>query len=700
MPDDTSTARLLTLVFTDLQDSTALNEARGDAQAGALVARHRHHIERLAAEWQGRIVDFAGDGCFLTFEASSAAVQFALQLQEAHAEEPALPRVRVGVHMGEVTELLRNDGARRVEGLAVNLAARVNALARPGQVLLSASVAASARQRVGPELWGRALRWQAHGAHQVKGASEPIEVVEVGLVGTAPFAPPLTGEKARAAGPRIPRRWLAAAAFAALLIAGGAWFWLGDPGKPAAASAALPPIRSLAVLPLDNLSGDPEQTYFADGMTETLIAELAKLPGVRVVSRTSVMRYRNTQKALREIARELNVEGVIEGSVMRAGDQVRITAQLIDARSDEHIWAEQYDRELARVLEIQSEVARAVAGRVKLALTPQQVASLAPPAPLDPHAQDAYFRGLAQRSLGTLQGAERSVALFEDAIRIAPDYAPAYAALSTSHTFLGSWFGPAHAAGEVSKARAAASRALALDENLGDAHAALGRVFFFFDWDWAAAEREYRRALELPSSEGPMNGMSLAHLLSATGRTTEALQLADQVLAWAPLDSFVRTQRAILLMNAGQLERALQEFERVLETDPNNLNALQSRAGALDLLGRYEDAIRARRASAKVKPESAKMYSDAERAWRDGGEQAYWSFWQRVDEREQNFVWAAKGCAQLGDADAAFALLERAYRDRDPELRFLVSEPGLRPLHSDPRFAELARRMKLPLPER
>jgi TolB-like protein len=333
-----------------------------------LIARHREHLLRLAGETGGRVVDFAGDGCFLVFETPSAAALFALQLQQLHASEPELPQVRVGIHLGEVSERVG-----RVEGLAVDLASRIQSLARPGQVLVSGAAAASARQRIDREVAGRAVDWKSHGAYLLKGAGEPLEVVEVASKRQRP------SPRRRPARRRGPCREASARAL------GGAHFGARAGGGYLRFQArAADPIRSIAVLPLENLSGDPEQDYFADGMTDALIGELAKLGALDVISRTSVMQYKGAHRPLREIAGELGVDGIIEGSVLRDGEEVRITAQLIDARSDHHLWSDSYQRELRAVLAIQSEVARAVARQIELSLTPGEAARLVPPAPVDP----------------------------------------------------------------------------------------------------------------------------------------------------------------------------------------------------------------------------------------------------------------------------------------------------------------------------
>ncbi len=386
MADERS--RVLTLVFTDLADSTALKTERGDQAVGDLIQLHREYVTKLAGESNGRIIDWAGDGCFLTFETSSAAVTFALRLEQIHADHLELPGVRIGVHMGEVTERPGPGEAPRIEGLAVDIAARISGLAKPGQVLMSASVHNSARQRLGVETFGQPILWQAHGTYELKGLDEPMDIREAGVEGIAPLEAPAASEKAKLV-QRAKRRkgesstssrkfpLVPALTTVTLLLLSVAVVYLfatrgGVPNPSDAVPAAdIGPITSLAVLPLDNLMNDPDQDYFADGMTEAIIAELAKIKALKVISRTSVMQYKGTTKTMPEIAAELGVEGLIEGSVLRDGDEVRITVQLIHGATDAHVWSESYIETITSVLKLQSDIALAIAGELKVTLAPE-----------------------------------------------------------------------------------------------------------------------------------------------------------------------------------------------------------------------------------------------------------------------------------------------------------------------------------------
>src|SRR3984893_15230247 len=257
------------------------------------------------------------------------------------------------------------------------------------------------------------------------------------------------------------------------------------------------PIRSLVVLPLENLSGDPSQDYFANGMTDTLITDLANISSLRVVSRTSAMHYRGSHQPLPEIARELKVDAVVEGSVMRSGNRVRVNAQLVQAYSDRHLWAKAYDRNVSEILAVQQDLAQNIVREIQAKLTPTEESRLASARTVNPKAYEASLKGRYYWNKRSLDGFNKGLAFFQEAIQADPTYAPAYAGMAHCYNFLGLGMGSMSAREYAQRAKAAAQKALELDENLADAHAALGVTLFRYDWNWAEAEQEYRRALEL-----------------------------------------------------------------------------------------------------------------------------------------------------------------------------------------------------------
>jgi TolB-like protein/class 3 adenylate cyclase len=457
MTDAAGISRILTLVFTDLADSTALKTERGDRAVGELIARHREHVRRLAAEAGGRIVDWAGDGCFLTFDAPSAAVLFALRLQRAHGEEPDLPGVRTGIHMGEVSERPGPDGDAahpRVEGLAVDLAARISALARPAQVLMSSAVADSARQRLDRNVVGRPILWRAHGNYSLKGFDEALEIREAGLEGVAPFEAPAGSKKATRPRPgsAVTRRRTLGVAILSVAVAGATVAYLMWPRAPDRSRVAHPGGATsagaetagggaltvpgfggrpaIAVLPFDNLSPDPEQAFFADGLAEDLITRLSSWRAFPVIARNSSFRYRGGNRDLKRVSAELGARYVVEGSVRRAGSRIRVTAQLIDAPSDDHVWAETYDREITDVFALQDEISATIAASLVGDLTRAEGERARQRGSENLEAWSLYQLGLQHADRLTPADMAEARRLFERAVALDPRFATALAQLA------------------------------------------------------------------------------------------------------------------------------------------------------------------------------------------------------------------------------------------------------------------------------
>src|ERR1035437_7203245 len=328
-------------------------------------------------------------------------------------------------------------------------------------------------------------------------------------------------------------------------------------------------IKAIAVLPLANLSRDPEQEYFVDGMTEALITDLAQIGALRVISRTSAMRYKGSDKSLPESARELNVDGVVEGSVLRAGDRVRITAQLIHAATDQHIWAKSYERDVSDVLALQSEVARAIAEEVQAKLTPQERARLARARPVNPAAHEAYLKGRYYWARATEESVRKSIEYFAEAIAKDPSYALAHAGLSDAFNQLCNPILELVPQGDlIPRAKAAATMALELDDTLAEAHISLGRIKFYYDWDWTGAEKSFRRAIEL-NPNYPYAHYVYALLLSAVGRHTEAIRESTRALESDPVALLVNGVAGLIYCFAGQFETAEEQLRKTLQLDSN-----------------------------------------------------------------------------------------------------------------------------------
>jgi TolB-like protein len=326
-------------------------------------------------------------------------------------------------------------------------------------------------------------------------------------------------------------------------------------------------INSVAVLPLGNLSGDPEQEYFVDGMTDALIIELSRIGALKVISRTSVMQYKETRKSLPDIARELDVDAVVEGSVLRAGNTVRVTAQLIEARTDRHLWADNFDRELSDILALHSEVARAIADEIQVALTPAEEARLANARPVNPEAYEAVLKGNYFYFQRTEEGLTKGLEYFQQAIEIDPNYAPAYLGVADSYLVMASWalIPPTEAHLE---ARGAVMKALEIDDTLGHAHADLAGIRYEYEWDWAAAEQEFQRALELNPNFAGIHRYH-AEFLSTMEDHAQAIAEARRAHELSPLQLIAYTMVGVTLHNARQYDQAIEQCQEVLELDPS-----------------------------------------------------------------------------------------------------------------------------------
>jgi class 3 adenylate cyclase/TolB-like protein/tetratricopeptide (TPR) repeat protein len=678
-PIATPQRRLAAILEADVVSYSRLMATQEDSTVRT-VTRYRSVFVDHVRQHGGRIIDTSGDGVLAEFGSALQAVRCAVAVQENLRERnAALPaasavRFRIGIDVGDV----RVEGDR-IYGSGVNVAARLEALAPPGGLCISAPVHEQVRYHLDRS-------FEDLGERKLTNIPHPVHAYALALDGTGP---PSRRVSAR-------RRAVIAAALGALLLAALGWWAFRNP-----VTASANPIRSLAVLPLENLSGDPAQEYFADGMTEELIGELAKLGALRVISRTSVMQYKRERKPLPKIAQELNVDGIIEGTVTRADDRVRITAQLIDARNDQHLWSERYDRALTDVLALQSEIARAVAEQVRVELTPEEQAALAVSRSVDRRAYDAYLRGLEARGSGVsfvvTLWAPAAIEHFERAVEIDPGFAEAWAALAFAREWLAANPFDARDRALYAKARDAAQRALDLDDSLGAAHAALGGVLFNQAWDFEAGRAATERAVKVSPSDPIALNAYAWYLIVVAGRTDEALGVMESLQRVAPFDRFFRGIRVRNFTWAHQYGRALEELERVRELDPGfaDLEVMVSYFH----LDRLEEAHRAHVAMyQRCGPTCDWMREAIERGWSKGRWNGSIHALAEAASRREGYspLLVAYWYSLIEDAEEAFVWLERGYRERDPLMVHLKHPAAFDPLRSDPRYADLIRRIGLP----
>jgi TolB-like protein/DNA-binding winged helix-turn-helix (wHTH) protein/Flp pilus assembly protein TadD len=459
-----------------------------------------------------------------------------------------------------------------------------------------------------------------------------------------------------------------------------------------------PVIRSLAVLPLENLSDDEAQEYFADGMTDELIATLGQISTVRVISRTSVMRYKRVRKPLPEIARELNVDAVVEGTVMRSGGQVRITAQLIEAQSDKHVWSESYQGDLGDALTLQHQVARAIARQVQVSVNPHEQVALKNERALDPEAREAYLKGRYFWNKRTADGLKTAREYFERAIAKDPGYAEAYSGLADTYALLGDWqYAVMAPEAALPRAKAAALKALELDNRLGEAHTSLAFCLDGFDWDFASAEREFRQGLELNPSYATAHHWYAWHL-TLVGRDGEAVSEMRTAAALDPLSLIINADLAELLLIAHLPDESIQQSRKTIQMDSsfglahNQLGQAYLQKGLTDeAIVELRQATRSSGGSATSTANLARAYAVSGR--RDEAMHLLADLEARSKPGSSNASEIATIYAALGDRDQGMTWLQRGYDERfNPGV---LLRPGFDPLRADRRFQALVRRVGL-----
>jgi adenylate cyclase len=494
---------------------------------------------------------------------------------------------------------------------------------------------------------------------------------------------------------------------AALLFIGGTLLAILPPIGPAAEVAVQPaagrPVGlgdalGIAVLPLENLSANPDQDYFVSGMHEALISSLSRIEALRVISRTSVMRYAEHDQPLPEIAHELGVEAVIEGSVNPVGNRVRITIQLIDGLTDSHIWSEEYDRDLRDVLVLMSQVAQSVAGQVEVALAPQDEELLRSARPVDPELYDLVMRGNYSLGLGTTEGVARAIPYFEEAVRIDSTFAIGWAGISGAYS-LAAYYGSMPAREAMAEAEGGALRAMALDDNLSGPHTALGWTRL---WEYRLedARREFERALDLdPNDVNALHG--LGDCLTIIGEGEGGLAYVRRSKETDPFSPIWGRAVVAHLVMMGRYAEALSEAEAVLEVYPN-ARVQGLRGSAYWQLGRKEEALNEFRISLARRPALLEALESGYA--RSGATGAVRAVADAAAEESRGSGSGALGVAiwyaRAGDRSTALAWLERAYEDGSPDMVYVGIRAELELLHSDAGFLELLERMGLPMPVR
>lgn len=643
-----SERRLAVLMFTDMVGYTAIAQ-RDEALAMELLEEQRRLVRGYVARHRGREVDSIGDGFLVEFTSALEAVRCAVEIQsalrEANEKRPAEKRIwiRIGIHLGDVIY-----NGTQVAGDAVNIASRIEPLAPPGGVCVTAQVHASVLNKFEGT-------FESLGRPELKNVATPIEVFRISGYGQA--------------------------------VSG------------ISSTRSTLPKERVAVLPLANISQDPADEYFADGMTEELISSVSRTKGLRVIARTSVMRYKGAGKSIAEIGRELNVGSVLDGSVRKAGHRIRISVQFIDTSNEEPQWSQVYDREIEDILDIQSDIAQKVAEALREHVLGSAPQSKEGRATSNPEAYINYLRGRQFWNKRTEASLKRAIGFFEDALKIDKRYAKAYTGLADSYATLAllEFMAPHEA---YPKAKEAVAKALALDVQLAEAHTSLGLIRFQYDWDWMGAEQELREAISINPSYAPAHHF-FADYLKAMGRFDEALAEIEKAQELDPLSLAINTGVGHVLYLSRQYDKAIEQYKRAVDLDPNFMMTHVWFGRPYLEKGMFAEAISELETAVKLSDESTLAlamlgHGLASAGRRQGAIQILDKLMDRSRSQYVPSYWIAVIYNGLRDREQVIAWMQKAFDERSSWLVWTNVEPRFAWLRDDPDIASLLNEMKFP----
>ena len=686
---DSPTRKLAAIMFTDMVGYTALMQ-KDESKARELIQRHRELMKPHVEKHGGEILQFVGDGTFCTFDSAIEAVNAALEIQYVFKLETEMS-LRIGIHVGDV--VVEGD---EVYGDGVNVASRIEPLAEPGGICVTDKVYDNLKNQQG-------MKITSLGEKELKNVEESLKIysIEASIVEdsgktaeTTPLGSSVDESKGESKTGKKKIIYMAVAALAIIFLSA----WLLPIFEPSERQLeASGEIRSIAILPLDNLSNDPDQEYFSDGMTEALIADIAKIRSLKVISRTSVMRYKGTDKSLPVIAKELNVDAILEGSVLHAEGEVRITVQLIRASTDEHLWAESYTNKLENIMSLQSKIARAVAKEIKLTLSPEDELRLSSNKKIIPEAHEAYLRGKHFWNKRTFDDILKALEFYKSAVEVDPTYALAYIGEAESYSLLHE-YGNMPSQETYPKAVAAAKKALEIDPNLGEAHIAIAYAYHEHYWDWEKAEEEFKIGLEL-SPNYATGHQWYAEFLLKMRRFEEGMKEVKIARELDPLSMIIHIIEGFGNTVSGNNEKAISVFENVIKFYPESSVAQFNLYISNRLEGNDEVAFKTYLHGLNLTGASMKEIENVKLLYQNQG-------WRGIDlmhlerdiEKGESPTTIAVDYILLNDYEKAIDWLEKGIEERDFGMTQIYSFPlyQVDELLQNKRYQAILKKMNFP----
>jgi TolB-like protein/class 3 adenylate cyclase/tetratricopeptide (TPR) repeat protein len=675
--------KLRAVMFADMVGYTAMMQ-QDEVRANLLRTRQKQILDRLIPAHNGNIIQYFGDGTLSLFDSSANAVRCAIAIQQELQKEPQV-RLRIGIHSGDV--VYDKEG---IYGDCVNVASRIETLSVPGAVLFSEKVYDEIKNQ-------KDIEAKSIGRFHLKNVQHPVEVFAASNKGMViPLASEIHGKtetpnsfsslfKKRSA------RLITILLFVLIggVIVAGLFFF------PRRTSG----IDSIAVLPFANLSRDSTQQYFVDGMHETLISELSKIGALKVISRTSTIQYKDSKKSVKQIASELGVKALIEGSVIREGDKVLITVQLIDGISDKHIWSKDFNEEVRSILALYSNVARQIASKMEITLTPQDNVRLVSDHTVNPRAYERYLEGRHFWNQRTILSCKQAIESYKKALEFDSTYAPAYAAMADGYLLLGQQGGISQQESRILTEHSI-QKALKLKPNLAEAYASLGEWKLNYEWNWGESEKASLRAIELnPGYERTY--FWYGRNLGFAGRFNEALVQLEKAKQLDPLSPVIPAYIGQVYIFSKQYDKASEHLQNALELHPGHPLILHN-IGELNLArGRYADAIDPLRRSTELAVSAHYMAMLCTAYARADSLAAANRILNELNTRSKEGLVSVFDLASvylaLGNKEEALSLLEKGFEQKDMWMKELKAWPWFDELKNEPRYRNLINKLNFPL---